>query len=690
MLLIVCLITTYVPQIIYFNQREYFAAYFIELIQPSVFFGFLSVLLFTFLLVLLPKKLLKFIISILLLLSLLIWVYVECFSVSYGPLDGSVIDFNHFKQRGYIEVIIFGFALLMALFFHRFFIKHLPFVVLLVLIGQLVFTFINVYQEPLGMNKILIRDQEEDMDIEFYKYSSDKNIILIVLDAFGSEYFQQALIENPSIADNLEGFVGYTDTISNYSYTKGSVPSFLTGKMIPEKDTYNNFLSNYVSNFGLPRMFSEKGYLVSVISSYTWFKHLYKERYISQPQFNQNILNRYYSAQLLDYSLFRVLPHFIKPKIFNEGDWFVSDKVSNNYNIPHTYPETGKYFLELMTDNMMIDDRTPRFKMIHVTTPHPEYRFDRDCEKIKLPVGEQAMLEQSMCVLKSLDVLLNRYKEKGIYNKSLIVVTSDHGARVMTDKSLTGFPSYFEMSSSGALFMIKGIGQKDDFSQVSQPFSLIKLYDAMLNEELHFSKYDFLQDNMRLFYAYRYHHEGHKDYLPDAPLFEVGPNFSNPENWKLKRFVTHECKPQNFPLKMTFNTNGREGYCSIYGFTEPHSTKTGSSIESIDSRIILELNKESINRANTYNVTFNFSTKVAQEHLPITFKVLINNVGVGEHLITKEGDQSVTFSFKGNLIQSSKQTVIQLLIPELMPPNEMSINNDTRKLGLTMNSVEIN
>jgi len=683
LLLIFYLITIHIPQSIYFTQREYFADYFINLIIPSLLYGLAAVVLSLLVLSVLPQKLFKYVAAILLVFSLLLWANVDFFTVSYGALDGSEIDFSQYNQRGYIEIGICFVALLLSIVFNRFILQQFPFLVGLLLIGLLVITSINVYQEPLD------KKQAGDIDQEFFNYSSEKNIILIVLDTFGAEYFQKALIQDPSIANNLEGFVSYTDAISNYPATRGSVPSFLTGKMIPENEKYRTFLSDYVANYGLPALFSQKGYLVSVISVYTWFKYFYEQRYMSQPQLKSKTLKAYYSAQLLDYSLFRAAPHYLKHKVFDEGNWFFSKEISKKADIPNSFPEKGNFFLNLMTENIVVADESPRFKMIHVTTPHPEYRFNRRCELEQLSPAKNAMLEQSMCALKKLDELLAAYKENGVYDNSLIVVTSDHGSRVLADKSLTGIPSYFEMNTSGILFMMKGIGQNEDFKQVHQPFSLIKLYAALADEKLHQSKYDFLKDDNREFYAYRNGRISKKGYMSDAPLFKVTPNYSNPESWQLKRYVTQVCDLVEIPLVMTFKTTGREGYCSIYGFSKPSSDGEGSWTQSVDARIVLKLDSDTIEADQTYSFVLDFSPFLVGGQKSINLKIMINDVKVGEQLITTKGNQTITFNFEGSLINSSEQTVIQLLMPELKSPKEMLLNSNTHKLGLFMNSIEI-
>lgn len=683
MIFITCLITVFVPQTIYFAQREYFADYFINLAQTPIIFGLIIVISATIFLMILPQKLLKFIVSVLLVFSLLVWVYAAFFTVDYGLLDGSDINFDRYKHRGYIEIVVIFFAFAMAIIFHKFFIRQLPFAVLLILIGQSAITSVNIFTEPADKNVT------SNMDIEFFQYSSNKNVILIILDAFGSEYFQKALTQDTSIAHKFKGFVSYTDALSNYPATTGSIPSFLTGRMIPEDTKYKDFLYEYVPEFGLPNRFSQKGYLVSVISTFNWFKHIYEERFVSEPKLSQKTMKKYFSAQLLDYSLFRIAPNLLKSKVFNNGDWLVSREISNKTKIPNSNPEKGNFFLELMTKKMIVKNQTPRFKMIHALTPHPEFKFNRNCEFENFDNIDKAMLEQSMCALKKLSELLEKYKEKGIYDKSLIVITSDHGSRIIKDRSLTGFPSYFEMKSSGILFMVKGIGQNDNFIQVNQPFSLVKLYNALLDESLHTSKYDFLEDNQRLFYAYRNHHKKYGGYIQDAPLFEVGSNYRDTKSWHLLKFITHACTPNNIPLRLTFNSNGREGYCSIFGFLRPHPDKNGSWTESVDSKVILKFVKSKIQTDKFYNLELYFSPNIADQQKSIDLIVSINDTEIGRKIIKKKGYQTINFSFKGDLIKSNDQTVISLKMPNLKTGKEMNLNNNTRKLGLLLEEIKI-
>ena len=682
LLLIYCLIVIYIPQSIYFAQREYFADYFFSLIGSALVSGLLLVGVVLIVLAVLPKSLLKFVVAVLLLLSLLLWVHVDFFAVSYGVLDGSDINFSHFNQRGYIELAVYGLAVVFALVFSRFVLKQLPFLVLLVLIGLVAVTSINIYQEP--------KDKElvEEIDSEFFKYSSDKNVILIVLDTFGSSYFQHIINLTPDITENYKGFVSYTDAISNYPATKGSVPSFLTGEMIPENIKYRKYLTDYMSPKGLPRLMSNNGYLVSIISVYRWFKDFYPERYIYQPQVSQEGLSAFYGAQLLDFSLFRVFPHIFKPAIYDGGNWFFSADVAVATEVPNTFPERGSALMKMMTDNAVVDseNKQPRFKMIHVSIPHPQYVYDKNCNKSQSNQGipvTYLMSQQSKCALKLLDDLLDQYKTMGIYDESLIVVTSDHGSRVMSDRSMTGFPSYFEMNTSGIMFMIKGINQTTPFKQVDTPFSLLKLKEALQNEELHSTPYDFLKHENRQFYAFRNNHKAAPGYMQDAPLFSVGENFDQPSSWQLERFAVNNCKAEKLPLTLTFTQVGREGYCSLYGFADPDGNSNGAWTQSVDSRIVMKIRDKYKKTGQLKTIKLSFTPRILDKQSGLNLEVLINGQLIGKANFDTAEKQLLSFQFNADLLKKKEFDVLQFNLAA------GKSNADQKKLGLLFESIEL-
>lgn len=685
LLLLLFILTVYAPNIIYFSQREFFAEYFIGLVQTPFLLGLLLVIGLTLVLSFMPVFILKYISAIGLSLSVLLWLQVDYFAVSYGVLDGAALDFEHYESRGLIELITLSSVLILSLILHKFILKHGIFICSLILIGLFGLVLFNVMQEP---NDKL---NDAELDQEFYQYSTSKNIIVIILDTFGAEYFQKIINKNPEMVKKYPGFVSYTDAISNYPATKGSLPSMLTGKMIPENTKFNKFKNEVLAVDGIPNKFSQDGYLTSVISSTNWLKEAFIERYMSEVPVSPKIMNRYHSTQLFDYALFRASIHQFKPMIFNDGKWLFSEQVSKSAQIPNTPAERGKMLLQNLVSGAQTKDSQPRFKLIHLTIPHPEYVYDRHCqnnEMIDEWPASRRMLEQSECALHQLNQLLNKYQELGIYDKSLIVVASDHGARVMDKPDITGFPSEFEMSSSGIMLMIKGIDNKTPFKQVDQPFSLIKLAPALLDANLHHTDYSQLSDDDRIFYAYKNWYVGARGYMQDAPIYRVSADYSDPNSWQLYDYGINHCEPESLPLNMTFKTTEREGYCASFGLTKPHANGEGTWTAGVDSRILFNLDLPALASEDTQTLQLDFSPVLFKGQDKLDLEVYINDQLIGVTTINNGADQSLEFEFSNGLLKEEKN-VIKILTPKVKSMKEMGIGFNANKLGIFIKSIQI-
>ncbi|VAW41173.1 hypothetical protein MNBD_GAMMA01-404 [hydrothermal vent metagenome] len=684
LLLIITTVFYYIPSLVYFPNRADFDNYFINLITPILLYVAIAGLVIWLTLSLLPKPILKYITAVLMALALLLWLQGGGFAVSYGLLDGSIFDFSRFSQRGKHELWVLSVAIILALIFQKFVNKQLPFILLLISIGQIVLVTYNVITEP--------NDKElaKEIDLEFYNYSPKKNVILIILDTFGADYFKAIRELNPKITDDYKGFVNYTDAISNYPATKGSLPSLLTGKMIPEDKKYRYFLQNEIIKTGLPTMFENKGYLVSVVSVYRWFKSFYKKRYIYHPPVDLDVLKQFSGYKLLDLALFRVSPHVLKPYIYKDGSWLLSGSLASQTELPNMLPEKGETMLRIMTKKATLGDDTKRFKIIHVSFPHPQLIFDKDCRRVSLEGdSKDLMIQQSSCALKRLTEILDKFKDLGIYDSSLIAVVSDHGSRIVTDKKIHGFPSYFEMESSRILFMIKGINQHAPFSDIDTPVSLINLYDMFMDERKHNKSIDYLEDNNRLFFSFRNQDNSGTGYLPDSPLFKVSKNAESPKSWKLMRIVTHDCPAEKIPMTVKITKDGREKYCAKFGFATPRTNGTGAWTESNDVRMIFKLdlsNKVSLDTLS-FSVKFKPFINVRKKQLDVEWYVN-NQLIHSQQLNNKETTQTI-LKAPIELIKSKELTELQVKFSGLASPKNLGINSDSRKLGLFISSIEV-
>jgi hypothetical protein len=299
------------------------------------------------------------------------------------------------------------------------------------------------------------------------------------------------------------------------------------------------------------------------------------------------------------------------------------------------------------------------------------------------------MIQQSTCALKRLKQLIDKFKEIGIYNSSLIAIVSDHGSRVITDKSVHGFPSYFEMATAMPLFMVKGINQRDIFRDVDTPVSLIKLYDMFIDESQHNRKIDYLNDDQRYFYSFRNKDGSNNGYLPDSPLFKVGKNASDPKSWKLEKLVTHVCPTEEIPMTVKITKNGREKYCAKFGFADPRTNGSGVWTESNDARILFKLDVTDKTIKDTVDITINFRPFIRAQQNLLDVQWYVNNLLIHSQQLNNKASTQTILRVPLDVVKSKDLTELQIKLSKLTSQKEMGLNSDSRKLGLFISSIEI-
>jgi hypothetical protein len=134
------------------------------------------------------------------------------------------------------------------------------------------------------------------------------------------------------------------------------------------------------------------------------------------------------SIYLLDLTLFRYVPHFLKKGIYHDQTWFLSSLIEKHDYARHPYFAYTSFFQDF-TDNMSAERSKPVYKFINLVTPHIPLVVDSDCEYAGevLPETRENVLNQSRCTLDFFIKFIEKLKMLGIYKSSLIIVNADHG-----------------------------------------------------------------------------------------------------------------------------------------------------------------------------------------------------------------------------------------------------------------------
>ena len=217
--------------------------------------------------------------------------------------------------------------------------------------------------------------------------------------------------------------------------TNMSIPAMLTGIAYRNEIPIDDFLATQCTERSLIVALAKHGYDVdfaSIIRKY--FEGPITSQYrLPKPYVNYEDHRRASSARLFDVSLFRHVPDLLKRRIYNDEAWFLQrqDWFFRNFSsasrIHHS--SNGLAFMRDFVQRMEVSGRPPVYKLIHVGMPHLPVVLDRECgfTGVLRPRREE-FVNQSRCAVKAVVELLNRLRGLGIYDTSLILLTSDHGA----------------------------------------------------------------------------------------------------------------------------------------------------------------------------------------------------------------------------------------------------------------------
>ena len=278
---------------------------------------------------------------------------------------------------------------------------------------------------------------------ELARFSSDKNLLIVLMDTFQSDVLPRLIEQDPSLANKLDGFRYYPDTLGVAPSTYLTMPAFHSG------ESYNNLmaLSEYydvgVKKGSFMVELAQNGYRIDLINPIT--RTCPEGANICEQQENmmlhagEVIANE--TARLADLGLMRAAPGLTKSWVFRDNNGpFSGRRDDKQLTWTGTRVYHGNTVLQLMSERLWTDGSGPSAKLIHLFNSHAPYIFDDECNFIGTdnPEDRPHMTMQINCGLNRFIHLLEKLKDEGIYNDAMIILTADTGAgKVHVDDSLS-------------------------------------------------------------------------------------------------------------------------------------------------------------------------------------------------------------------------------------------------------------
>ncbi|WP_297208442.1 membrane protein insertase YidC [uncultured Brachyspira sp.] len=470
----------------------------------------------------------------------------------------------------------------------------------IVLLAISIISISNIY----NINKelkdfILYKNTVVSNNQNLFKFSKTGNNILVVfLDSAVPSYWNDAFKMYPDYKKDFDGFTLYLNTVSLGLPTLGSVSSLYGGYEYSsfELSTNNNFnMTNSMSEalIMLPMSLVKYGYesCLYSISYLTYFKVpiekytninniVFEEKFydgITNKFFNDkgiygaytNKLNNIVFDKTFRFSLFRMLPVWLRYSFYQDSKWLIKSKYDININ----NSINSYYELLEMTNIIDIEENGNYYNVFDSSITHmpnvfnskylpTEYYYEEipySDLKIYKNFGSVVAFYANMAAINTVTNMIHFLKDNELYDNTKIIIISDHG---------------------------NGISYADDYN-IPEDLEFLSLHNSLLLFKDFNSRGECIIDTNFMTAA-------------DMPYLAT-KHIPNIENYFTSKIITNDYKTNGVYIIKMANNDLKAQYPDHYNFTNFYHVK--DNIFNIDNwkKFEIDWNTKKITELNIKN-----------------------------------------------------------------------------------------
>ena len=312
-------------------------------------------------------------------LGLLFWIQGNIIVWNYGLLDGHIIPWEDYFWSGVIDAIVWISILVISILKSASLYKHIRLLCILLILVQLGGLMATVYAAPDEPSwKYLNLSQDSQ---KFYEFSTDTNVIIIILDTYQSDIFQEIINEDEKYKDMFDGFTYYRNSVGGFPTTYPSVILILSGKYYNNSVPMQDFIKNTTLDNSIPVVLKQNGFRTSI--STDTITSIYPSHNVFDDISNQPLVGNIRSVKdtnlqdasfLTELTLFRHIPQSLKMIFFSKP--IVPDFGKIN-------PDMIMY--ERFKTDVKVGSPSPTFKVFHLRGVHPPFTLNEILESQELP-----------------------------------------------------------------------------------------------------------------------------------------------------------------------------------------------------------------------------------------------------------------------------------------------------------------
>jgi hypothetical protein len=314
----------------------------------------------------------------------------------------------------------------------------------------------------------LRRSHSDGSIASVFRFSSRENVLVVLLDGLEFGVARQVFLQSPTIERAFDGFQLYPDTVGVARTTFLSLPAIHSGTVYSPPLTPAKYFVDAIRRRSFMNRFADAGFDTVLLNP---IEDVCPARVRACTATSQVLGSarrlKHESLQLLDLSLFRASPAWLKRRIYNDGQWLTAGRMDVPYEIARVVE--ANELLGQLSQRLSVDDGAPALKFVHSVSTHTPYVLNDDCRTFAAP-SLAHLIPQARCGLLAVASLLDRLKEIGAYDNTLIVVMADHGIDpgVYGRGPSDGLEKHFRHLAGAAnpVFLMKPQGSRGPLTQV--------------------------------------------------------------------------------------------------------------------------------------------------------------------------------------------------------------------------------
>jgi hypothetical protein len=456
-------------------------------------------------------------IATILAISILLWIQGNIFIWDYGQIDGAALRYDDFIFHGIFEILLWGSLLIVANLKPQWLINHTKSIVFIVFISLIIGSGSAYYNRP----KDLWFKKYEVVSDNYFKFSSQKNVILIIIDAARADIFKEILSEMTNYErDVFDGFTFFEDTTGTFNATNPAMSGILTGKLYNfDNPRTLEFPKMFTSETSIPYQLKKSGFISEIYPYNNGSVYLSPEIVDNLKSINDVIPKGLHSRDIQKLRIvtkFNFMPHFAKKYFFDPTEMYASftppqpaspqktnseilranelqpseTMLNKNQNIEHKLPASiinhinyNKYIIDKFATDISFRQE-PVFKVFHFHGAHHPFFHDENYKGMRLPISIESYKKQYKgSLFLTLKALVGSLKKAKVYDETMLIVIGDHGSHIPNTNSPFNRATAETIVSETLtpLFMIKPFGNLSSSIHISSaPVSLFDLAPTVL------------------------------------------------------------------------------------------------------------------------------------------------------------------------------------------------------------------